>query len=126
LLLPELKGPKSHSFPSSSDSRKQSDDLGTLGEDFSAAAALNNRGQVVGLSLNGIPDPVSPFFNPTESLAFLSQDGNAGFGTLGGVDAGAFAVNESRAGGGISSTNTTPTIQLDCQRFILSFGNAAR
>jgi hypothetical protein len=28
-------------------------DLGTLGEDFGCANALNNRGQVVGFSLNG-------------------------------------------------------------------------
>src|SRR5438132_13169947 len=83
-------------------------DLGTLGEDFSEANALNNRGQVVGFSLNGIPDPVSFFDQPTESRAFLWQNGvMQDLGTLGGLDAGAFAVNESGQVAGISTTNTT-------------------
>ena len=84
-------------------------DLGTLGEDFSEANALNNRGQVVGLSLNGIPDPVSFFDQPTESRAFLWQNGvMQDLGTLGGLDAGAFAVNESGQVAGISTTSATP------------------
>jgi len=84
-------------------------DLGTLGEDFSEANALNNRGQVVGLSLNGIPDPVSFFDQPTESRAFLWQNGiMQDLGTLGGLDAGAFAVNESGQVAGISTTSAMP------------------
>src|SRR5438093_10871474 len=84
-------------------------DLGTLGEDFSEANALNNRGQVVGLSLNGIPDPVSFFDQPTDSRAFLWQNGiMQDLGTLGGLDAGAFAVNESGQVAGISTTNAMP------------------
>jgi len=84
-------------------------DLGTLGEDFSEANALNNRGQVVGLSLNGIPDPVSIFDQPTESRAFLWQNGiMQDLGTLGGLDAGAFAVNESGQVAGISTTSAMP------------------
>src|SRR5437588_3287171 len=92
-------------------------DLGTLGEDFSEANALNNRGQVVGLSLNGIPDPVSFFDQPTESRAFLWQNGiMQDLGTLGGVDAGAFAVNESGEVAGISTTSTIPNETTGIQR----------
>ena len=90
-------------------------DLGTLGEDFSQAFALNNRGQVVGFSLNGLPDPFPIFGNPTQNRAFLWQNGvMQDLGTLCespgvcGLDANAFGVNESGQVAGISSTNTTP------------------
>jgi probable HAF family extracellular repeat protein len=90
-------------------------DLGNLGEDFGGATALNNHGQVVGFSWNGIPNPVGIFGNPTENRAFLWQNGvMQDLGTLCeangvcGVDAGAFAVNEKGQVAGVSATNTTP------------------
>src|SRR5947209_4402419 len=48
-------------------------DLGSLGGSFSAANAINNRGQVVGLSFNATPDPITP--GATELRAFLWQNG---------------------------------------------------
>jgi probable HAF family extracellular repeat protein len=90
-------------------------DLGTLGEDFSQANALNNHGQVVGFSLNGLPDPFPIFGNPKQNRAFLWQDNVMhDLGTLCeadgvcGLDANAFAINESGEVAGISATNTTP------------------
>jgi probable HAF family extracellular repeat protein len=85
-------------------------DLGTLGGEFAAATAINNRGQVVGFSTNGKPDP----FGTSQVRAFLWQSGLIrDLGTLCeadgvcGVDAQAFAVNESGQVAGISSTNIT-------------------
>jgi probable HAF family extracellular repeat protein len=90
-------------------------DLGNLGEDFGGATALNNHGQVVGFSWNGIPNAVGIFGNPNENRAFLWQNGAMqDLGTLCqadgvcGVDAGAFAVNEKGQIAGVSATNTTP------------------
>jgi uncharacterized membrane protein len=48
-------------------------DLGTLGGNVSSAFSVNNRGQVVGVAVNTIPDPFS--FFATQLRAFLWQDG---------------------------------------------------
>jgi probable HAF family extracellular repeat protein len=64
-------------------------DLGTLpaGGYESIGNAVNSRGQVVGLATNTIPDNFS-LFGPTQSRAFLWQDGvMQDLGTLGGTDA---------------------------------------
>ena len=70
-------------------------DLGTLGGNESSASSVNNRGQVVGLATNNIPDRFS--FLVTQLRAFLWQDGAIqDLGTLGtGNDAAASFVNEA-------------------------------
>ena len=89
-------------------------DLGTLGGSASLAAAINDRGVVVGFALNAVPDPVSMFYfviggftNGTQTRAFRWQNGvMQDLGTLGGPDALADFVNERGQIAGSSYTNS--------------------
>src|SRR5438552_6669975 len=98
-------------------------DLGTLGGSSSFSQAVNNRGQVTGLALNGIPDPFSFYYqflycfpfqicppNATETRAFVwdEEDGMQDIGTLGGPDAFPSLINQRGQVAGFSYTNSTP------------------
>jgi probable HAF family extracellular repeat protein len=83
-------------------------DLGTLGGSFSFGNAMNNRGQVVGIAENAVPDPYS-YLLGTETHAFVWRDGfMEDLGTLGGPDSWAAAINESGQVAGWAFTNSTP------------------
>jgi len=96
--------------------------LGTFGGNHSFVSEINNRGQVIGLALNTIPDPVSflGFFfygstNSTQTRAFLWQDGHKrDLGTLGGPDAVPNRINDRGevTGGATIDSVPNPTTGL--------------
>ena len=84
-------------------------DLGTLGGYLSVAQAINDKGQVVGLALNDVPDPISTLglYLATQMRAFLWEKGAMrDLGTLGGPDAWAYLLNQGGQAAGISFTNS--------------------
>jgi probable HAF family extracellular repeat protein len=97
-------------------------DLGTLGGSSSFSQAVNDRGQVTGLALNGIPDPFSFYYqylyclafqicpgDATETRGFVwdEEDGMQDIGTLGGPDAFPSLINQHGQVAGFSYTDST-------------------
>jgi len=92
-------------------------DLGTLGGSTSFAQAINDRGQITGLALNGISDPFSYYYvflysfaSGTQTRAFLwdEDEGMQDLGTLGGPDAAPALINQRGQVAGFSYINSTP------------------
>jgi probable HAF family extracellular repeat protein len=85
-------------------------DLGTLGGSESLELGVNSRGDVIGAAANTKPAPFSLFGFPTETRAFLWQDGvMKDLDTLGGPDAFAASINEGGEIAECSYTNSTPS-----------------
>jgi probable HAF family extracellular repeat protein len=95
--------------------------LGTFGGNHSFVSEVNNRGEIIGLALNTIPDPVSflgSFYgstNLTQTRAFLWEDGHKrDLGTLGGPDAVPNRINDRSevTGGATIDSVPNPTTGL--------------
>jgi probable HAF family extracellular repeat protein len=97
---------------------KSGTDLGTLAGGYeSFASAVNNRGQVVGFSTNGTPDPYSYFYfgilgvstgMATRAYVWDAHNGMQELGSLGGPDSWAAFINNQGQIAGISYTSPMP------------------
>src|SRR5215469_6124961 len=92
-------------------------DLGTLGGNTSFAQAINDRGQITGLALNGTPNPYSYYYlylygssNGTQTRGFFwdEEKGMQDIGTLGGANAFPSVMNQRGQVAGFSDTSFIP------------------
>jgi len=81
-------------------------DLGTFGGNQSLAGAINERGQVIGVAADTVPDPYSLFGWATETRGFIWERGiMRDLGTLGGADTSPSFINERGQVAGVSYIN---------------------
>jgi probable HAF family extracellular repeat protein len=88
-----------------------STDLGSLAADWSSAATwINDRGEVVGVSQNGVVDPAIGF---PEERAVLWRDGQIiDLGTLGGNQSSAAAINDHGQIAGLALNSTADPFSI--------------
>ena len=86
-------------------------DLGSLRGGYeSVAVSINNQGLVVGISTNGISDPLGCFGLGVQCHAVQWRNGLIqDLGTLGGPEAVAFLINEQGQIAGAANTNSSPS-----------------